>query len=1027
MVETAGEVRGDRLTEEGIDYSKIVQPYTLDYGTLDLASGAGTGTAQQSALYGDTYYGVAWTEESAKAMQEEDLGGVAEDYTKRFFSIEHPYGDGTADMMPENGATATVDATDKANSGTSNSLMDTIAHTFGFSSSKEGTQDTSPAATPAAGKKGKEPVMHEVPAELVPREIPSRYGLGDLASTTGTTTSENFYRRPVYGPAYTPTSTTKVTDVGADAKAITTSSDGNTAADTSVQTDTVDGDDGTSSGSGGDSASSTETAIDLYNAFFSQVDIADAEDDGTGETDSVALAFFGDEDDVDAVEEVDPFFEDDDVEDDDALGEKDESVGSSNETDTTGSSLGESFLSLFDTGSGTEEPTEEATNFTTTAPSMTLEEEVKESLNMHQEQDENGTTVFTEQVVASPVYVETKGGVDLSTKQEEVFESLEPILSRHLDTQFGAILDQYELTVTYVHGEGNAYQLRRGSEALTYITQLIVRVVLHISSSDKDELAALTPELATSAVQSFFEEGNPEQRLFLRVLNAKGVFTKEVQAQDTPHPPRTNAMEHGISSVTASNKTTFTVASDAQEVTDEKAWSVYSLWNNTNDRTAILVASIVGIFVILSVVGALCYNRSRRQKIMRGSRAVLDTASEYGSHAFETIKTQVRQSSQRTSSFLHSNIGRRRSTAASVRSGSSSSVSVYIQPAAIQLRRNRPSTVHVSDVPLAGRQDDAFDKDTKPSSIYNIDINDDKDLVGVRQQASKGNTASMPAPYVYESKSNVASMPDPHDYESQSSDEESGSSRQSSVDRISIARSTMAMEDRFVDEDDEESDDSTSVEYNDDDDEDEEVGYSYQTKRRSYIRAAIANARIRKGSYKQAPNQDPPKPQKQTSYTDASEYVYSPPVSTRDNHELTAQMTLSPLSAQLAEILADSPRPPAYSASRQRSPPHSRRQAVDPPEDYSLPAYHYNGHQMSPPTSMQEILDGEYINKARWQDQIDDDSVELPDHQSTAISHRSSGNNSNMTGMTTETQVVLHDRERQRKMGSRQYQYQYRY
>ena len=189
-------------------------------------------------------------------------------------------------------------------------------------------------------------------------------------------------------------------------------------------------------------------------------------------------------------------------------------------------------------------------------------------------------------------------------------------------------------------------------------------------------------------------------------------------------------------------------------------------------------------------------------------------------------------------------------------------------------------------------------------------------------------------------------------------------------------------------------------------------------------------AHLQQGLHQQALERrqvHPPKPPKQTTYTDASEYVYSPPVSTRDNHELAAQMTLSPMSAQLAEILADSPRPPAYSASRQRSPPRSRRQAVDPPEDYSLPSYHYNGHQMSPPTSMQEILDGEYINKARWQDQVDDDSVELPDHQSTAISHRSTGNNSTMTGMTNETQLVLHDRERQRRMGSRQYQYQYRY
>ena len=323
-----------------------------------------------------------------------------------------------------------------------------------------------------------------------------------------------------------------------------------------------------------------------------------------------------------------------------------------------------------------------------------------------------------------------------------------------------------------------------------------------------------------------------------------------------------------------------------------------------------------------------CYNHQRRAKFVDNGRAVLGAASDFGSNAVESVRCHGSNAVESVKSKINRNRGgqgrsyfnfSRRSTGASLHSTGSSTIS-YIQPAAIQLRRNRPKSVQVPNTPLEGRQDDRFDMDSKPSSIYDIDINNDADLTGV---GSNDDSESLIELDNEMEESDDMSMIEEGDYES---DDDSGAyNRQSGYDRISLARNKVAMNDRFVDEDD------------------EEIG------NRGYSSALTRSTRP-------------------TGYrlTDSAKAMTQ-----------KSFVPLSPLSAALAEALADeSPRQITHTASRAPTPPLRNYRGLDPEPSVTFSDDYHYGTAMTPPISMEDIMPDEYINQERWRDQADDESTE---------------------------------------------------
>ena len=690
--------------------------------------------------------------------------------------------------------------------------------------------------------------------------------------------------------------------------------------------------------------------------FFAVDEVADETATGDDETvddeeEGVDIdAFFAvdDEDEADDdVEDVDvdAFFavddEDEEDEGDDLITEEDEEEDEES-----------SYLATYDEATETVASGEhQTTTFANNIPEgESAGEAILEEYSVHSEQS-NGVTFWEESVSAKPIYVEAMGSADLSTKKQEFFDSLEPLLTRHLQTVLGNdLVEDYQLTMTYIVPEDQVIQLRRGSDAKTYTTQLVVLVLLHLRNENKETVAAVTPDVATAAVQSFFDPDNVDLRTLLRVLNAKGVPTKTIHAQGEPHPPRNHAMDHGISGLTATD----TAVHEKDDGTSQ----------GNKAKVAALAALTSALFVVVTLAALFCYNRQRREKIINNGRAVLDAASDlgsnavesvrsHGSNAVESVRSQVRRNrgGQRRSYFNFN----KRSTGASLQSNGSSAIS-YIQPAAIQLRRNRPKSVEVPNTPLAGRQDDRFDLDSKPSSIYDIDINNDADLTGVKSHDDSESLIELDNDM---EDSEEMSMIQEEDYEGAYDDDDF--SRQSSVDRISLARNKVAMEEHFVDEDDE-----TGLR-----------GYS-----------SILTRGTRKKGYRPTASGDAVMTQK-------------------------SFVPLSPLSAALAEALADeSPRQITHTASRAPTPPMKNYRGMDPEPNVTFTDNYHYGTAMSPPISMEDIMPDEYINQERWRDQIDDESSS--DDQNTVES-------SVMTGMTPETRIIVHDNE----LSQRRKQYRY--
>lgn len=635
--------------------------------------------------------------------------------------------------------------------------------------------------------------------------------------------------------------------------------------------------------------------------------VFDANDEDSG-VDIDAFFAVDDEDEADIEGEevdVDAFFAVDDEDEEDE--EDDQGAFSSffaeedNEDDED--EEGSSYLAAYDETPETIAPGEhQTTTFANSIPeSETAAEAIREEYSVHSEQS-NGVTFWEESVEAKPIYVQARGSADLSTKKQEFFDSLEPLLTRHLETVLGNdLVEDYQLTMTYIVPEDQVIQLRRGSDAKTYTTQLVVLVLLHLRNEDKETVAAVTPDVATKAVKSFFDPGNVDLRTLLRVLNAKGVPTKEIHAQGEPHPPRNHAMDHGISGLTATD----TAVHDKDDGT-------------SRGKKAALAALFSALFMVAVIAALFCYNRQRREKIILNGRAVLDAASDvgsnavesvrlHGSNAVESVRSQVRRNRGQRKSYFNFN---KRSTGASLHSNGSSTIS-YIQPAAIQLRRNRPKSVEVPNTPLAGRQDDRFDTDSKPSSIYDIDINDDADLTGVRSHDDSESLIELDN----EMDSDEMSMIEEEGYEGSYDGDDY--SRQSSVDRISLARNKVAMEEHFVDEEDVYSSMLTR-----------------STQKKGYRSTASGNAMTQKSF-----------------------------------------VPLSPLSAALAEALADeSPRHITHTASRAPTPPMKNYRGLDPEPNLSFNDNYHYGSAMSPPISMEDIMPDEYINQERWRDQIDDES-----------------------------------------------------
>lgn len=442
----------------------------------------------------------------------------------------------------------------------------------------------------------------------------------------------------------------------------------------------------------------------------------------------------------------------------------------------------------------------------------------KSSLTLDTEQDESGRLYYTDKVTANPVYLEAKGSTDLSTKKQEVFDSLTPLLSQHLEANFGeGLIEDYQLTITYLQSEDSVLQLRRGSEAKTYVTELVVLVVLHLRNPDKALVESINTEMATEVVDEFFDPYNARLKTFLRILNAEGIHTKEIYGQNKQKPPRNHAMEHSISQITPTN---ITIGSDAidDEVfadTDDEEDEVITATNFFGDagkRIAIIASLVTIIFIILAVLGGLwCHLKTHDYMTRYGGSAASvasDLSNEFQSRAkvsltqakykIRSAKNRFRRNQRRGYFSLNYLLrGGGRSTASSVVSNSDDSMLNYIQPAAIQ-RRNKKQhsyTTPMGESPLEGRQDDTefkYEDPKKPSSIYDIDINDDTDLRGTRKIVPKQERST---------------FPDQHDkaYDSESSDDNSSDedvySRSSqlsrlSLDRISIARSAKEVEDR---------------------------------------------------------------------------------------------------------------------------------------------------------------------------------------------------------------------------------------
>ncbi|CAB9514405.1 expressed unknown protein [Seminavis robusta] len=862
---------------------------------------------------------------------------------------------------------------------------------------------------------------------------------------------------------------------------------------------------------------SSANAYEFYKEWFQDIDEMDtggdggegdgsdvgfyAEDDGTNQD-----AFFDEDDEVDenveggdgTESDFSSFFDDEEDEDYDEDG--DGMGGGQGDIDPTASVVPGPYLSFF--GSSTLAPivfpsengTIEAagatqvtgdlsgnnptlvpagidqTNGSAQPPSTITGTETtlleQDSTSTLQTEDEGGTTFFYETVAASPVYVETTGLSDLHAHKEEVFQSLEPLLSRHLESLFGEnFIESYQMTITYVRSEDSVHQLRRGSDAKTFVTQLVVFVVFHLRTLSEDDISIFTETVASEAVEQFFDESNPELKSFLRILNAKGLNVREIHAQGQPHPPRNHAMEHGISHITPSNTTAPPEPEALEEEADEGVWSFFTnLFESVGPRVAIIAAAASGLFVVVAVAAAVCYNKSRRRRLAGRGRYILDSASdvasEYGSraqHSIQSMKSRIQHTGSRASGYL--SFGTKSSSGSSVMSDASSKLS-YIQPAAIQRRKNRVISVpQEDDTPLQGRQDDDFGMEgNKPESVYDIDIDDEDDFRGVRHQAKHKKR-----------EIDIAQDEDEDvDEESDSSDssDDDTISRQSklSLDRISIARSSKKIAEpvrklrpvqerrvepprklkvtqknrveparrkqKVVDkkrympaetfEDDHDDDEYDAADLHDD-----EFGAEQGS---VHILKSVSRA----SSHSESSRGDPDsfvnsvpvydvESIAQSSMTSASKSIYRRDA---DDYLMTQKsfVPLSPLSSLLAEAMGESPKSLTHTASRPRSPPRARRRGMDPPpsHSYTTDNYHY-GYRITPPSSMHDIMPDEYINKKRWQDDEEDTTVNLPDHVSSgatqySMSTRHSNTESSyMSGMTTERQLVVYEGEEQGK------------
>ena len=654
------------------------------------------------------------------------------------------------------------------------------------------------------------------------------------------------------------------------------------------------------------------------------------------------------------------------------------------------------------TASPTKKPTISATLSTTTGDQK-ITDEIMEEFTIEEKKDLLGGTYYTSKVSADAVYAEATGSVDLSAKKEEVFASLEPLLSRHLEGNFdNGLLKDYQLTVSYVKAKDAVKQLRVATDSKVYTTQLVIMVVLHVENTSRDKVASVTKTKATEVVQSFFASDNSGLDIFLRVLNAKGIHTKEIQAQKEPHAARDHAMEHGISHITSKNGTVMNLPLRAGSDTSQ------GLFGKGRATTAIVAALATGLLVILAIGGAKWYNRERRDRLVRGVNAGLGSARYHGggavnsirdrgSGAVQTIKNKVNnlQSRARRSHgyFNFTNSG---TPASSVTSDATSKLS-YIQPAAIQLRRGRRSHVPVpQESPLEGRQDDADEEDIGPTYDIDLDSDNDTSMVEIHNgmeedeeyYSEEEDEDEESEPDQYE-EPDMISLPNESDYDSSSvsSDDLTKNSRQSSLmerslDRISIARNKKAVDERMTRIDS----------FQDDED---HANYTYAAESTNYSPRFVSTMRS------VLPN--PSFGMTQQSFAPLS----------------TAHAPLSPLTAALEQALADSPKPFRHTASKPPEPPIPTRRGIDPPETSSFATQeYYYGTPLSPPTSMQDILDEEYINKARWQEDSEDESVRLPDHHSRFSAASPSTREEDMQ---ENRLIVLPDEE----MTTRPYTYRY--
>lgn len=205
-------------------------------------------------------------------------------------------------------------------------------------------------------------------------------------------------------------------------------------------------------------------------------------------------------------------------------------------------------------------------------------------------------------ILASPVYVEASGSLDLATAKETFFNVTMAVMQEYLNSYLGPVLEEFDMKITFQDSQTVLLPVGATGSTVMVKSYFVVDMSFKLSSDNIDILQAFTQHRATDLIQGFFK-GIPRDKL-LAQLDAIGIPLESVRVVD------------GAPVVDGGNDGT--PAPDPSQVSDNSGSSgtdsVGSQSDEKSGSNAALYAGVASAGVVLVAVAAVLYSRRRHNQ-----------------------------------------------------------------------------------------------------------------------------------------------------------------------------------------------------------------------------------------------------------------------------------------------------------------------------------------------------------------------------------------------------------------------------